>query len=165
MNHHTLARPTQVADRVSAPMFLRIRVVMRLTGLSRSTIYRMMAQHSFPQPVRLSRRLIAWRGSEMDQWSEGRPNASGHTAEFAQAFHDSQALFVSRAAAGIANRAKRRPHIPPPALALSERRWGTDSTRGGRDAARIRQRREVLAVRVLAIFPCSGQTAISLLSI
>ena len=76
MNHHTLARPTQVADRVSAPMFLRIRVVMRLTGLSRSTIYRMMAQHSFPQPVRLSRRLIAWRGSEMDQWSEGRPNVT-----------------------------------------------------------------------------------------
>ena len=38
MNHHTLARPTQVADRVSAPMFLRIGVVMRLTGLSRSTI-------------------------------------------------------------------------------------------------------------------------------
>jgi len=76
MNHHTLARPTQVADRVSAPMFLRIGVVMRLTGLSRSTIYRMMAQHSFPQPVRLSRRLIAWRGSEMDQWSEGRPNVT-----------------------------------------------------------------------------------------
>jgi len=76
MNHHTLARPPQVADRVSAPMFLRIGVVMRLTGLSRSTIYRMMAQHSFPQPVRLSRRLIAWRGSEMDQWSEGRPNVT-----------------------------------------------------------------------------------------
>jgi len=76
MNHHTLARPTQVADRVSAPMFLRIRVVMRLTGLSRSTIYRMLAQHSFPQPVRLSRRLIAWRRSDLDQWSEGRPNVT-----------------------------------------------------------------------------------------
>jgi len=76
MDHPTPARSPQVADRASAPMFLRIRVVMRLTGLSRSTIYRMMAQHSFPQPVRLSRRLIAWRGSEMDQWSEGRPNVT-----------------------------------------------------------------------------------------
>jgi len=46
-------------------MFLRIRVVMRLTGPSRSTIYRMLAQHSFPQPVRLSRRLIAWRRSDL----------------------------------------------------------------------------------------------------
>ena len=38
MDHPTPARPPQVADRVSAPMFLRIGVVMRLTGLSRSTI-------------------------------------------------------------------------------------------------------------------------------
>ena len=76
MDHPTPARPPQVADRVSAPMFLRIGVVMRLTGLGRSTIYRMMAQHSFPQPVRLSRRLIAWRRSDLDQWSDGRPNVS-----------------------------------------------------------------------------------------
>ena len=40
MDHRTPARPPQVADSVSVPMFLRIGVVMRLTGLSRSTIYR-----------------------------------------------------------------------------------------------------------------------------
>jgi prophage regulatory protein len=57
-------------------MFLRIGVVMRLTGLGRSTIYRMMAEHSFPQPVRLSRRLIAWRRSDLDKWGNGRPEVS-----------------------------------------------------------------------------------------
>ena len=76
MDDRTPGRPPQAADSVSAPMFLRIGVVMRLTGLGRSTIYRMMAQHSFPQPVRLSRRLIAWRRSDLDQWSDGRPNVS-----------------------------------------------------------------------------------------
>jgi len=76
MDHRTPARPPQVADSVSVPMFLRIGVVMRLTGLSRSTIYRMVAQLSFPQPVRLSRRLIAWRRADLDQWSDGRPNVT-----------------------------------------------------------------------------------------
>ena len=54
-------------------MFLRIGVVMRLTGLGRSTIYRLMAEDAFPQPVRLTRRLIAWRRVDVDQWGDGRP--------------------------------------------------------------------------------------------
>jgi prophage regulatory protein len=53
-------------------MFLRIGVVMRLTGLGRSTIYRLMAEDAFPLPVRLTRRLIAWRRVDLDQWSDGR---------------------------------------------------------------------------------------------
>jgi prophage regulatory protein len=57
-------------------MFLRISLVMRLTGLGRSTIYRLMAEDEFPQPVRLTRRLIAWRRTDLDQWSDGRPRAT-----------------------------------------------------------------------------------------
>ena len=76
MDDRTPALTPQTADNVSTPMFLRIGVVMRLTGLGRSTIYRMMAEDSFPSPVRLSRRLIAWRRSDLDQWSNGRPKVS-----------------------------------------------------------------------------------------
>jgi prophage regulatory protein len=65
--------PAHPADSSTTPLFLRIGVVMRLTGLGRSTIYRMMAEDSFPQPVRLKRRLIAWRRADLDQWSDGRP--------------------------------------------------------------------------------------------
>lgn len=76
MDDRTPARAPQAASAPSLPMFLRIGVVMRLTGFGRSTIYRMMAEHSFPQPVRLSRRLIAWRRSDLDQWSDGRPKVT-----------------------------------------------------------------------------------------
>ncbi len=73
MDETTTARPPQPADTNTTPLFLRIGVVMRLTGLGRSTIYRMMAEDSFPQPVRLTRRLIAWRRADLDRWTDSRP--------------------------------------------------------------------------------------------
>lgn len=76
MDHRMPAREPQVADSAGAPMFLRIGVVMRLTGLGRSTIYRMMAEDAFPQPVRLTRRLIAWRRADLDRWSDARPRVT-----------------------------------------------------------------------------------------
>ncbi|MBK7531509.1 AlpA family transcriptional regulator [Piscinibacter sp.] len=50
--------------------------VMRMTGLGRSTIYRLIAEHKFPSPVRLGPRAVAWRSSDLDEWSEARPVAS-----------------------------------------------------------------------------------------
>ena len=76
MDDRTPARPPQAADGASTPLFLRIGVVMRLTGLGRSTIYRLMAEDEFPQPVRLTRRLIAWRRADVDRWSDGRPKVT-----------------------------------------------------------------------------------------
>jgi prophage regulatory protein len=73
MKDFNRAQMQPAADRSSAPIFLRIGNVMRITGLGRSTIYRMLAENAFPQPVRLTRRLIAWRRAELEQWSDGRP--------------------------------------------------------------------------------------------
>ena len=60
---------------LAAPMFLRMPAVVRLTGLGRSTIYRLMAESKFPRSVRLADRAVAWRQSDVDRWSEGRPSA------------------------------------------------------------------------------------------
>lgn len=60
----------------SDPLLLRINAVMRVTGLGRSTIYRLMADRQFPIPVRLSKRAVAWRRSDLERWSEGRPIAT-----------------------------------------------------------------------------------------
>jgi prophage regulatory protein len=46
---------------------------MRITGLGRSTIYRLMAIQKFPSPVRLGPRAVAWRRADLDKWSEARP--------------------------------------------------------------------------------------------
>jgi prophage regulatory protein len=54
-------------------LFLRLPSVMRLTGLGRSTIYRLVASKSFPVPVKLAARAIAWRRSDIEAWSESRP--------------------------------------------------------------------------------------------
>ena len=60
------------------PLFLRMPMpmVLRMTGLGRTTIYRLMADRQFPHPVRLGPRGVAWRRVDLDRWSEGRPTAA-----------------------------------------------------------------------------------------
>lgn len=53
--------------------FLRMPAVTRLTGLGRSTIYRLVAQDKFPSPVRIANRAIAWRRSDLECWTATRP--------------------------------------------------------------------------------------------
>ena len=57
------------------PVFLRMPTVMRITGLGRSTIYRLMAERKFPSPVKLAGRAIGWRRTDLDLWIEARPTA------------------------------------------------------------------------------------------
>jgi prophage regulatory protein len=52
---------------------LRLPKVMECTGLSRATIYRLMALGHFPQRVQLAARTIAWRESEVAAWCAARP--------------------------------------------------------------------------------------------
>ncbi len=49
--------------------------VQRLTGLSRSSLYEMIAAGKFPAPVRIGERAVAWRESEIREWIEARPPA------------------------------------------------------------------------------------------
>ncbi len=64
---------TSIRTESVTPVFLRMPTVMRMTGLGRSTIYRLIADRKFPSPVRLGPRAVAWRRSDLDQWSEARP--------------------------------------------------------------------------------------------
>ncbi|MDZ7590509.1 MAG: AlpA family phage regulatory protein [Rubrivivax sp.] len=73
----TPQQPASVLDTdASAAIFLRIGVVVRLTGLGRSTIYRLMAEEQFPSPVRLAKRVVAWRRTDLERWSDARIRAS-----------------------------------------------------------------------------------------
>lgn len=51
---------------------LRRRDVEALTGLSRSTIYDLMARRLFPRPVQLTARAIAWPESRIAEWLANR---------------------------------------------------------------------------------------------
>ena len=47
---------------------VRIKDVVRMTGLSRSTIYRLIAKNQFPKQFKISMHSIAWRTSAIEQW-------------------------------------------------------------------------------------------------
>ena len=49
---------------------LRLPAVKARTGLSRSTIYLKVANHTFPKPVKLGGRAVGWVDGEVDDWLE-----------------------------------------------------------------------------------------------
>ncbi|WP_440995662.1 helix-turn-helix transcriptional regulator [Arhodomonas sp. SL1] len=53
---------------------LRRREVEQITGLSRSSLYALIATGRFPPPYRLSARAVAWRLSEVTEWIDQLPS-------------------------------------------------------------------------------------------
>ena len=58
-----------------ADKHLRRAAVEALTGLSRSTIYDLMAKGAFPRPVRLTAKAVAWPESVIAEWLASRNDA------------------------------------------------------------------------------------------
>ena len=55
---------------------LRTPEVVRVTGLSKTTIWRRVRSGDFPAPVKLgslATRSIGWRQEEIERWIESRP--------------------------------------------------------------------------------------------
>ncbi|MEA5673252.1 AlpA family transcriptional regulator [Pseudomonas sp. MH2] len=50
--------------------FLRLKEVMRITGLGRNTIYTRMRDGTFPRQVHLGPKSVAWLQSAISQWME-----------------------------------------------------------------------------------------------
>ena len=59
-----------------ADKHLRRLAVEELTGLSRSTIYDLMAKGVFPRPVKLTRKAVAWPESQIVAWLAQRPTSN-----------------------------------------------------------------------------------------
>ena len=57
-------------------IFLRLPGVKEITGLSKSSLYALIQEKSFPAPVRLGTRTVAWVRSEVRQWGLERIRAS-----------------------------------------------------------------------------------------
>jgi prophage regulatory protein len=60
MNHAILRRPE----------------VQKITGLSRSHLYLLIQQGTFPPPVKLGARAVGWRHSDVQEWIDGLETAS-----------------------------------------------------------------------------------------
>jgi prophage regulatory protein len=95
------------------PRILRRPQVEASTGLSRSTLYAMMAEGEFPQPVRLGKRAVGWSEAAIAPYSLGRrPSASRSDRRQPQLVPEARLA---------------RPHRPP------ERRWARHQRDHGRD--------------------------------
>jgi len=54
---------------MSAPdRIIRLKTVLARSGLSRSTIYRKIAEGSFPPQIRISVHGAGWRESDINRW-------------------------------------------------------------------------------------------------
>ena len=56
---------------------LRLPAVEELTGLRKSSLYAGARNGTFPQPVRLSARAVAWRESDIAIWQAQRQKTGG----------------------------------------------------------------------------------------
>lgn len=65
-------KPPQPIDRL-----LRNPEVRSLTGLGRTSLYDLIRNGEFPAPVRLARRSVAWRESDIRGWIESRQPVAG----------------------------------------------------------------------------------------
>ncbi|WP_339853313.1 helix-turn-helix transcriptional regulator [Roseovarius nubinhibens] len=55
---------------------LKRREVEEITGFSRTTIYRLMAEGVFPRPLRTGENSVRWRQSDLQKWMNALPNTS-----------------------------------------------------------------------------------------
>ena len=59
------------------PAFYRLKEVTRITALSRSTVYRRIAEGRFPEPVHLGGRASAWPSAALQPGSTTRRGIGG----------------------------------------------------------------------------------------
>lgn len=56
-----------------SPRLLRLKQVQAIIPLHRVTIYRKVLEGSFPAPLSLGARAVAWREDEVLAWLNSRP--------------------------------------------------------------------------------------------
>jgi len=58
-------------------MIYRAKELQQVTGLSRSTIWRLEKEGNFPHRLKISAGCVGWKKSEIDEWINGRQLVGG----------------------------------------------------------------------------------------
>ncbi|GAB7563032.1 hypothetical protein LG202_10710 [Methylobacillus methanolivorans] len=61
---------------LQAPQFYRITELKSRLGVSSSSIWSWVKQNKFPQPIKLSANITAWKASDVETWAQARIDAS-----------------------------------------------------------------------------------------
>jgi len=62
----------------------KLKDVVSSTGLSRSSIYRLMAEGSFPKQINLGARAVGWLSTDIESWIESRISLSNQGRDHEQ---------------------------------------------------------------------------------
>ena len=57
-------------------IFIRRKALEAKLGLSCSTIYAMMAADKFPRPIKIGRRAVGWRNTDIQAWVISKVDAA-----------------------------------------------------------------------------------------
>lgn len=53
---------------------LRMKNVLEITGLSRSTVYESIKQGNFPKQIKLGVKAVGWTSDSINEWLESKIN-------------------------------------------------------------------------------------------
>ena len=56
--------------------FLRMKDIQQMTALSKSTIYRLISEGSFPKQVEIGKRAVVWVRSDVSNWMDQQLSAT-----------------------------------------------------------------------------------------
>lgn len=66
-------KDTEDQEMNSIPQLVCLKIAIRMVSASRSSIYRWIHAGTFPVPVRIGERAIAFKLTELEDWIESRP--------------------------------------------------------------------------------------------
>ena len=107
---------------------IKLRAVLEITGISKSSLYRKISAGTFPPPVRQGLRAVAWRESEVLAWIAGLPTRTQkHGAH-------KGGRSANRSTGGEMNPGT--PTTPPTRAPLARRFRSTHNSRGRSDSSK-----------------------------
>ncbi len=64
-----------IAERIAACRLMPFREVSAVTSIGKATIYALIKEGSFPRPVAVTKRRVAWKHVDVLHWLEKRKTA------------------------------------------------------------------------------------------
>jgi prophage regulatory protein len=79
MNNQPSTNTTDLSTAASPEIdwILDYKKVMAITGFSRASIYRLIAEGQFPAPTKIGHRKVGWKTSQINNWLEQRFGPGG----------------------------------------------------------------------------------------
>jgi prophage regulatory protein len=67
-----LINPSRLRQPMNPQPLLRLPAVIQMTGLARSTIYKLMGEGQFPGSRKITQRSVAWSSADIALWIDSR---------------------------------------------------------------------------------------------